>query len=63
MENSQSGQNDGQTAKAVNEDGNRPSKREKRNKTLGDEERKRVVKWAIRQSLIKLIPVTPSRTL
>jgi potassium-transporting ATPase ATP-binding subunit len=54
--NSQSGQNDVLSAKAVNEDGNRPGKREKRKKTLGNEERKRIVRSAIRQSLTKLDP-------
>ena len=54
--NSQSGQDDGQSAKAPNEDRDRPNKREKRSKTLGNEERKRIVKWAIGQSLLKLDP-------
>ena len=54
--NSQSGQNDGQLTETPNGEGNQPSKREKRKKTLGNEERKRIVKWAIGQSLLKLDP-------
>jgi K+-transporting ATPase ATPase B chain len=53
--NSQSGQNE-EKANAENEDMNRPSKREKRNKTLGNDEKKRIVRWAIVQSLLKLDP-------
>lgn len=53
---SQSDLNDEQAAKAENENSDRPRRREKRKKTLGNEERKRIVKWAIGQSLIKLDP-------
>jgi K+-transporting ATPase ATPase B chain len=52
----QSDSNDEQAAKAENENVDRPRRREKRKKTLGNEERKRIVKWAVGQSLIKLDP-------
>ena len=53
--NTQTGHPDENAAKAVNEN-NRPTRPEKRKKTLGNEERKRIFKWAIWQSILKLDP-------
>jgi potassium-transporting ATPase ATP-binding subunit len=54
--NSQPGLADQPMAKALNENDNHPRRKERRKKTLGTEERKRIIKWAIGQSLIKLDP-------
>ena len=53
---SQSGQIDAQPAKAVTEDTGPPSMKEKRKKVLGAEERKQIIRSAVRQSIIKLDP-------
>ena len=53
--NTQTGHSDENAANAVNEN-NRSSKPEKRKKTLGNEDRKRIIKWAVGQSILKLDP-------
>jgi K+-transporting ATPase ATPase B chain len=52
----QSGQIDVTTAEVASVKGTPTTKREKRSKTLGNEDKKRIIKWAIRQSFIKLDP-------
>ncbi|HEY3419289.1 MAG TPA: potassium-transporting ATPase subunit KdpB [Methanomassiliicoccales archaeon] len=53
---SKSGPQDGKWATTTDEEGHRPEKKEKRRKAISNEERKRIIKWAIWQAIVKLDP-------